>query len=51
MIERKYSVQARTLHHKSYQQVVQKLDPKLEFEVKNRYIDEKIEHSIKYYNN
>jgi hypothetical protein len=43
MLERKYSVQARTLNQKNYQEIIQKIDPKLEFEMKNRFIDEKIE--------
>jgi hypothetical protein len=51
MLERKYSLTARALHKKDYENVIVKVDPKLEFEVKNRFIDEQIEQSVKYFNN
>ncbi len=51
MLERKYSLAARALHKKDYENVIVKVDPKLEFEVKNRFIDEQIEQSVKYFNN
>ena len=40
MLERKYSLAARALHKKDYENLIVKVDPKLEFEVKNGFIDE-----------